>query len=945
NQNPSPKSSLCISLFTKYSYSLFPLSLLPFSLSKHIDTVKSKIHIFIYIYIYREREVGICGVGGVVKKKMSSNNSGVGGGGARVSIPSTVKKTIHNIKEITGNHSDDEIYAMLKECSMDPNETAQKLLYQDTFHEVKRKRDRRRENLNKESTEPKWKPAMQGRGNKGSRGNFTPRHVLLDAGGGRNSRPDKENGASHVSGKSVNPSSMPTVEGKNTSSSSSARAIRPGVVAFGSNNVVPDAHAAAGRGIKQSEATAGAGSIKSEEPLQSASHDANRNPRVSVGPRDMLGQKMPNFSNSSTSLSSPPSSGAYFSASDPVLLPSHDSRPPGTVGTIRREVGSQRAPFENLPTNSNGSKTATEVSDSRSSTVQVNMSSKFQGPGKNQVPENPQSASLAQGVSSLSRPTSNYNNRSPLVGPQKAGPGMEWKPKPTNNSIAQISVTSAAGSSDVSIASTEVDTQPQPPGVDVETREGTLELQQKLEKSHISDIQHVIIPNHLHVPEVEKLGFCFGSFEASLGLGISANSAAESEKTPSLSGTSEGIEETINDQFSSDQNPSTAAEGADCSDQSPPSGGQENLSAKTEDVSSSIPEYSESKQETLKGGHQYSVVHTSPSYSFGFVPPTLGSQLAPFEISESQSRDVSRLPNFVVQQPIDPTSYYAQYYRSSVDGDGRISPFHSAGVSTNYNGNVAVVPPQTSQEGGNAPTSLATQAAGIMQSSAAVTQQSLPVFRQATGMHLPHYPPNYIPYAHYFSPYYVPPTAIHQFLSNGAFPQQPQAGSVYPSPPAAAPRYSLSQYRSGANVGNSTHIGVPGTYGPYGSSTSNYTPGSTTGGGNPASNEDLSASSFKDSQQQSEGSGVWITPGQDLSSLQASSFYNLPQGQVAFTPTQPGHGNIAGLYHPAQPVTAQTVHPLMQQSQTMSGPIDMVGPTATVYQQPQHSQINWPSSY
>ncbi|XP_015076396.1 GBF-interacting protein 1-like isoform X3 [Solanum pennellii] len=816
---------------------------------------------------------------------MSSNNSGVGGGGARVSIPSTVKKTIHNIKEITGNHSDDEIYAMLKECSMDPNETAQKLLYQDTFHEVKRKRDRRRENLNKESAEPTWKPAMQGRGNKGSRGNFTPRHVLLDAGGGRNSRPDKENGASHVSGKSVNPSSVPTVEGKNTSSSSSARAIRPGVVAFGSNNVVPNAHASAGRGIKQSEATAGAGSIKSEEPLQSASHDANRSPRVSVGTRDMLGQKMPNFSNSSTSLSSPPSSGAYFSASDPVLLPSHDSRPLGAVGTIRREVGSQRAPFENFPTNSNGSKTAT------------------------------------------------------------AGPGMEWKPKPTNNSIAQISVSSAAGSSDVSTVSTEVDTQPQPPGVDVETREGTLELQQKLEKSHISDIQHVIIPNHLHVPEVEKLGFCFGSFEASLSLRISTNSAAESEKTLSLSGTSEEIEETINDQLSSDQNPSTAAEGADCSDQSPPSGGQENLSAKTEDVSSSIPEYSESKQGTLQGGHQYSVVHTSPNYSFGFVPPTLGSQLAPFEISESQSRDVSRLPNFVVQQPIDPTSYYAQYYRSSVDGDGRISPFHSAGVSTKYNGNVAVVPPQTSQEGGNAPTSLATQAAGIMQCSAAVTQQSLPVFRQATGMHLPHYPPNYIPYAHYFSPYYVPPTAIHQFLSNGAFPQQPQAGSVYPPPPAAAPRYSPSQYRSGANVGNSTHIGVPGTYGPYGSSTSNYTPVSTTGGGNPASNEDLSASSFKDSQQQSEGSGVWITPGRDLSSLQASSFFNLPQGQVAFTPTQPGHGNIAGLYHPAQPVTAQTVHPLMQQSQTMSGPIDMVGPTATVYQQPHHSQINWPSSY
>lgn len=98
----------------------------------------------------------------------------------------------------------------------------------------------------------------------------------------------------------------------------------------------------------------------------------------------------------------------------------------------------------------------------------------------------------------------------------------------------------------------------------------------------------------------------------------------------------------------SDQNPSTTAEGADCSDQSPPSGGQESFSAKPEDVSSSLPEYSESKLETLQGGHQYSVVHTSPNYSFGFVPPPLSSRLEPFENFNSQFRDVFRLPNFVV---------------------------------------------------------------------------------------------------------------------------------------------------------------------------------------------------------------------------------------------------------------------------------------------------------
>lgn len=53
-----------------------------------------------------------------------------GGGSSRVPIPNNVRKTIQDIREITGKqHSDDDIYGVLKECSMDPNETAQKLLY------------------------------------------------------------------------------------------------------------------------------------------------------------------------------------------------------------------------------------------------------------------------------------------------------------------------------------------------------------------------------------------------------------------------------------------------------------------------------------------------------------------------------------------------------------------------------------------------------------------------------------------------------------------------------------------------------------------------------------------------------------------------------------------------------------------------------------------------
>ncbi|CAI0378401.1 unnamed protein product [Linum tenue] len=116
---------------------------------------------------------------------MSGGGSALGGGGggpARVAIPENARKVIHNIREITGKqHSDEEIYAVLKDCAMDPNETAQKLLYLDTFHEVKRKRERKKESSN-----------VQGQGGRGGRGNYS------DGAGGRNAAHRKENGGNHL---------------------------------------------------------------------------------------------------------------------------------------------------------------------------------------------------------------------------------------------------------------------------------------------------------------------------------------------------------------------------------------------------------------------------------------------------------------------------------------------------------------------------------------------------------------------------------------------------------------------------------------------------------------------------------------------------------------------------------------------------------------------------
>ncbi|XP_012081521.1 GBF-interacting protein 1 isoform X2 [Jatropha curcas] len=855
------------------------------------------------------------------------------GAGVRVPIPSNVRKTIQNIKEITGNHSEDEIYAMLKDCSMDPNETAQKLLSQDPFREVKRKRDRRKENMNnKESGDSRWKPGTQGRGSRGGRVNFSTRYTSHDAGGGRNSGSARDNGINQAVEKGDG-TYLPVSQEKSKETSPSASSVGVGANGAtgepsGSNSAVHAPNLTLESGVGQNEVTPSS-IVVNKFGSTIPSVDGSKTPAIASGTGD-----------------------------------THEEPIPNSVGTIKREVGGNRTAGESnlvIPAEKSGYEIDTPF-------VQGKIPSKSHV-GKGQLSEASQSSASIHSGPSSSRPSSNYSSRSQqVIGPQKVGSTKEWKPKPANTNVLQGSGTTS--SSEVPNVPVEAGIQSQPSSNVLDSEESTTKLQKKLEELHLPQRQHVIIPNHIHVPESERTKLSFGSFDASFGVSASYVNDPESDKSStSLSETSQVIEETVEEQqtTSNQESLTTAEEGPYPDKPQSSSHVLENLSGEGDVSSSAVPEYSESKQETaLSGGQQYSVVQTSPSYSFGYVPPMLSSQIAPFESSESQARDVSRLPSFVVQQPFDPTSYYAQFYRSGADSDGRVSPFPSPAAAAKYNGNVAVLPPHTSQspqEGGNSlvlstagATPVVTQAAGVIQSSIAVTQQPLPVFRPPTGLHIPHYPPNYIPYGHYFSPFYVPPPGIHQFLSNGAFPQQPQAGSIYPAPPAAAAmgvKYSLPQYKPGTNTGNSTHIGIASGYGPYGSSQAGYNPSSAATGGNSTTNEDLGASQFKDSNvyitgQQSEGSAVWIAaPGRDMSSLPASSFYNLPpQGQhVTFTPTQAGHGTFASIYQPAQAVTAAAVHPLLQQSQAMAGAVDMVGPAASVYQQPQHQQINWPSNY
>ncbi|KAE8713722.1 GBF-interacting protein 1 [Hibiscus syriacus] len=252
-----------------------------------------------------------------------SSQGGVGGagGGSRFSIPENAKKTIQSIREITGKqHSDEEIYAVLKECFMDPNETAQKLLHLDTFHEVKRKRDKK-----KEAT------GVQGRGGQGSRGNY---HTSFgkNAGGARNASARRENrkvennAASHTK--------------KTTAAITNGYTTLPnGSSSHGSQFSANVVNGETKDGLPANKPTA----ISVQPDVVEPSATIPAPSFVSL----IRGQEK-SASNSNGSLSSSTStivSGVYSSSSDPVVVPTV-SYHAGTVGTMKSEIGRQREAAE-----------------------------------------------------------------------------------------------------------------------------------------------------------------------------------------------------------------------------------------------------------------------------------------------------------------------------------------------------------------------------------------------------------------------------------------------------------------------------------------------------------------------------------------------------------------------------------------------------------------------
>ncbi|KAL5202347.1 hypothetical protein ABZP36_013299 [Zizania latifolia] len=69
-------------------------------------------------------------------------------------IPPASRKLVQGLMGILADRSEAEIYATLLECGMDPDVAVERLISQDSFHEVKRKRDKKKEIKAPQETRP-----------------------------------------------------------------------------------------------------------------------------------------------------------------------------------------------------------------------------------------------------------------------------------------------------------------------------------------------------------------------------------------------------------------------------------------------------------------------------------------------------------------------------------------------------------------------------------------------------------------------------------------------------------------------------------------------------------------------------------------------------------------------------------------------------------------------
>ncbi|XP_022715231.1 uncharacterized protein LOC111274677 isoform X3 [Durio zibethinus] len=850
--------------------------------------------------------------------------------GARIEgdYPAPVRKTIQSIKEIVGNHSDNDIYVALKEANMDPNETAQKLLHQDTFHVVRRKRDHKKESIGYQgSMDPRKRSENVGQGMKfrtyperGSRkGGYTWNAM---PGVNREFRVVRDNRVDQNANKDVKPpfSQYSTSENEQ---------VLVNVAEKGSTGMPSNQ-----RPQSKSQTT----NVPSSSQPRHA-RDANSN---GIDRKEILGEKrtfIPNAvswsqpvkPNNSRAHFAPQSSsssvvGVYSSSTDPVHVPSPDSRSSGVVGAIKREVGVvgvRRQLSENTIKDSHG----TTGSLSNTHVGRDTSSEAFRPfPGISRADQLSHISAAESVVPEISGSRSFVSNQygsrqyQQVLGHQKANQhNKEWKPKSSQKS----SVNNPGVIGTPKSAS--------PPVDDAKVLDsGIAELRDKFSQVNICENENVIIAQHIRVPENDHRRLTFGSFGVEFD---SSRTFVSGLQATGVARDSNG-ESAARLIFSSNlsvSTPDTSSEDA--------AGGRpiEILDDQLRNSGSDSPPSGTASEHQLADKEDTSSPHNLESYAdIGMVQDNSPS----YALSESQQQqDPPELPSF--SQAYDPqTGYDFPYFRAPIDetarGQGLLSP----------------------QE------ALSMHAANIPASTIPMVQQRQPpVAQMYPQVHLPHFT-NLMPYRQFVSPIYLPQMAMPGYSSNPAYPH-PSNGSSYLLMPGGSSHLNANGLKYGIQQFKPLPAGSPTGFGNF-NSPSGYTINASGVVGNATGLEDSSRIKYKDGNiyvqnQQADTSDLWIQNPRELPGLQSSPYYNLPQTPHGYMPSHTGHASFnaaaaqsshmqfSGLYHPPpQPAAMANPHhlgPVMGANVGVGVAPATPGPQVGVYQPPQLGHPNWTTNF
>ncbi|KAJ1258504.1 hypothetical protein BS78_10G080100 [Paspalum vaginatum] len=855
--------------------------------------------------------------GGARGSDRAGAGTGTGTGAARSPTTTTaIQSTIQSIKEVVGGHSDADILDTLRESNMDPNETAQKLLNQDPFHEVKRKRDKKKESAGQKNfadsiaqgeQSSQWmKPHTQ-------RIEIDQRKAPNQgqmSGPSREFRVVRDNRFQHG-----------VVEN------------RPELGHKGSPNLQTSERSAAvvQSGRNRSSATTSDGQISHQNVKHNPHSDPLHGKRDAQGTTQKHANPYPKNSQNEH----------YFPGSGPAHVPANARTAGGTVGPARRQVGvinSTRQPAVHSGSQMHTPSGSSHANFQRGSFTSVGASGRHSSFMSRNIQQNQRSDTMFRGRPA-GRSFGNQNINRYHQGPtnQKVQPIKEWKPKSTKKSPTTDADNSIDDAISPSASNTENANAPDENG-----------LSDKLSQANLHEGEHVIIPEHLRVPEYEQTKLKFGSFTSGFDSEqVPASTSADSEQPEHVQDPVQQVSEDdslgaglddMDEQARSSQHLSTSAEIS-----LPPSEDSDRMSGQVENddglglVQSDTPigaADGESAQitSTLTAfstyGHEDPSMHSNnEAQLYGLVEPNVhpqvlasSSQGYPSENPEADNAvQVFRMPESNVHSQVLPSTSEA------------LNP----------------------QIVSNSPVPISSQQQHMSQQQAA-TQMYPP-------MHVQHFP-NFMPYRQIYSPVYQMPMANYSpnvpYPSNGnSYLQMPGGGSHLT---AGGMKYGVSQYKPvpGGNpsgYGNYTHpagfaIGSPGVIGAA------------------VGVDDVNRMKYKDnniyaSTPQVETSDIWIQTAREIPTLQVPPYYNI-SGQAtpgAFVPNpanasfnataQSSHAQFPGLYHPQQPPSIVSPHPMVhQQVPSAIGPnlgvgVAAPGPQVGGYQQPQLGHMNWRSSF